>query len=149
MSSLPTRGMRDLTGAQKTFLIGTMVWIFLQISRFIALVLINDIDAGAASEAWRFPAYLDLLAAVFAAPLIWATWARRGLMTWSALVIYWAISIVDHTGNFVTTTFVGPPSIADGQSNPLMVPIIQTVFDVLFLWLLFVPRYRALFFSIR
>lgn len=138
-----------LAGMERVFIFGTIVWIFLQVSRAIAIVLINDIDAGVASEAWRYPAYLDLVAVVFAPPLIWAVWARRGLFTWVAAVVYWVVSIVDHVGNFVTTTFVGAPSIAEDMSNPYLVPVIQTVLDVVFLALLFVPRYRNLFFRVQ
>ena len=133
----------------KAFLIATSIWILVQVSRAIALVLIKDIDAGSSSEAWRYPAYLDLFAVITALPLIWALWARRGLMTWVAIVTYWVISIVDHIGNFVTTTFVGAPSIAEGMSNPYLIPGIQTVIDVIFLALLFVPKYRKLFFEIK
>lgn len=44
-------GMRHLTGVERAFLIGTIIWILLQMSRVIAIVLINDIDAGRSSEA--------------------------------------------------------------------------------------------------
>lgn len=138
-----------LAGMERAFIIGTIVWIFLQLSRAIAIVLIRDIDAGAASEAWRYPAYLDLVAVVFAVPLIWAVWMRRGLTTWVSVMVYWVVSIVDHVGNFVTTTFVGAPSIAQDMSNPYLVPVIQTVFDVVFLVLLFVPKFRNLFFRVH
>lgn len=136
------------TATQRAFFIGTGIWLALQLSRLIAWVLIQDIDAGGSSEAWRYPAYLDLFAVVGAVPLIWAVWARRGFLTWVALVVYWTISIVDHIGNFVTTTFVGAPSIAEGM-NPFMIPVTQTVFDLVFLVLLFVPHLRDGFFRIE
>lgn len=137
-----------LKGIERVFLIALIVWIFLQLSRAIAIQLINEIDAGAESSAWLYPAYLDLFAVVFALPLIWAILKRRGLVTWVAVIIYLTISIVDHAGNLVTTTFVGPPSIAEGM-NPYLIPVIQTALDVLFFVLLFVPRYRNLFFRIE
>ena len=146
--SISQKSFREMTGAEKAFIAGTIIWIFLQVVRFIALILIADINAGDASEAWRYPAYLDLVAAVFAVPLIWAVWDRRGLFTWALTVSYWVISIVDHIGNFVTTTFVGPPTIAEG-TNPYMVPAIQTILDIVFLALLFVPTLRSLFFRIE
>lgn len=122
------------------------VWFLLQLSRAIALSLIDAIDAGAESKAWMYPAYLDLFAVVFAPPLIWATLKHRGLYTWAFAVMYWTISIVDHTGNFVTTSVVGPPSIAEDMSNPFLIPVIQTVIDAAFVVLLFLPTYRRLFF---
>ena len=117
-------------------------------SRFVAIPLINNVTTGGESKAWLYPAYLDLFAAVFALPLIWAVIKRREFLTWACVIIYLAISIVDHVGNFVTTTHVGPPSIAEGM-NPYLVPAIQTALDILFFALLFVPRFRELFFRIK
>ena len=136
---------KELTGAEKFFIVTLIVWIALQMSRAIAIPLINNIMAGTESMAWLYPAYLDLFAVVFAPPLIWAIVKKRGLLTWTFTIIYLTISIVDHAGNLVTTTFVGPPSIAEGM-NPYLIPVIQTALDVLFFVLLFVPKYRNLFF---
>ncbi len=135
------------TNADRIFLIGLIIWTVLQLSRFIALTLIDVINVGAEDEAWRYPAYLDLFAAVFAIPLAWAYWAKRNVTVWAIGIMYWAISIVDHFGNFVTTTHVGAPSIAEDMANPLLVPGIMTVFDTLFLILLMLPRFRRLFFQ--
>lgn len=137
-----------LSGGNRVFLIGLIVWVVLQLSRAIALTLIDSINAGNDSVAWLYPAYLDLFAVVFAPPLIWAIVKHRGLLTWAAAVMYLTISIVDHGGNLVTTTFVGPPSIAEGM-NPYLIPVIQTALDILFLVLLFVPGYRGLFFKME
>ena len=141
------RSFSALKFEQRFFLIALMVWIALQLSRAIALTLINEIFAGAESSAWLYPAYLDLFAVIFAPPLIWAILKYRGLMTWLASIIYLTISIADHVGNLVTTTYVGPPSIAEGM-NPYLIPVIQTGLDVLFLVLLLVPRYRNIFFRV-
>lgn len=136
-------------GSQKLFLLGLVVWILLQISRFIALALIGDINAGNENPAWMFPAYLDLLAAISALPLAFAAWKLKGVETWSLLIIYFSISIVDHMGNFVTTGLVGEPSIVPAGQNPIIFPLIMTVFDLFFLTLLLVPKYRTLFFEIE
>ena len=130
----------------RIFLAALIIWILLQLSRFIALKLIGDIGAGLENSAWMFPAYLDLFAAIFAVPLALAVWKWRGIETWSVLIIYFAISIVDHLGNFVTTSLVGEPSIVPQGQNPILFPLIMTVFDVLFVTLLLVPKYRQLFF---
>ncbi len=140
--------LSTLTVGEKLFLFGLIIWIVLQLSRFIAFPLINEISAGAESKAWLYPAYLDLFAAFLALPLVWAIVKRRGFLVWACTIIYLAISIVDHVGNFVTTTFVGPPSIAEGM-NPYLVPVIQTALDVVFFLLLFVPRFRNLFFGVE
>jgi len=119
------KNFSHMSGPERLFFIGLIVWILLQLSRFIALPLINNINTNGESKAWLYPAYLDLFAAVLALPLIWAMIQWRGFLTWASAVIYLAISIVDHVGNFVTTTVVGPPSIAQGM-NPYLVPAIQT-----------------------
>lgn len=138
----------SLTGGSRLFVVALIIWIALQLSRAIAIPLIQTIVAGKESIAWLYPAYLDLFAVVFALPLIWAIVKRRGLLTWALVIMYLAISIVDHAGNLVTTTFVGPPSIAQGM-NPYLVPVVQTALDLLFLVLLFVPRFRCHFFQLE
>uniref|UniRef100_UPI0026194689 hypothetical protein n=1 Tax=uncultured Aquimarina sp. TaxID=575652 RepID=UPI0026194689 len=66
-----------------------------------------------------------------------------------SIIVYLSISIVDHFGNFTTTSFVGPPSIVEEGMDPLLIPIIQTVIDFIFLILLLVPAYRSLFFKVE
>ena len=144
---MATEKISTLKGADRLFLIGLIVWVALQLSRAIALTLIESINAGTDSDAWLYPAYLDLFATIFALPLMWAIWKYRGILTWTATIMYLTISIVDHFGNLVTTTFVSAPSIAEGM-NPYLIPVIQTALDVLFVVLLFIPRYRKLFFQL-
>jgi len=140
---------RDYKINEKIFFIGLIIWIFLQLSRLIAIVLINDINDGVESKAWMYPAYLDIFAAVFALPLIGAIIKWRRVLTWMSVVVYLAISIVDHMGNFVTTTIVGPPSIVEEGMNPYLIPGIQTVIDLIFMFLLLLPKYRRLFFEVE
>lgn len=138
----------DFKIEEKIFYVGLIVWVLLQISRFIAFALINDINNGAESPAWMYPAYLDIFAAVLAIPLVVGIIKWRGLLTWICAVVYLSISIVDHFGNFTTTTIVGPPSIVEQGMNPLLIPIIQTVIDFIFFILLLIPKYYQLFFKI-
>lgn len=138
---------KDFAQNEKAFFIGLQVWIFLQLSRFVAIPLINDITTGTESQAWLYPAYLDIVAAVFALPLMVALAKKRGLFTWTFTMLYLVVSIVDHCGNFVTTATVGPPSIVGEDMNPILAPAIQTAFDLLFVVLLIIPNYRRLFFK--
>ncbi len=140
--------LKEFNISERAFFIGLLVWVFLQLSRLIALVLIDDINAGLESTAWLYPAFLDIFAAVLALPLIGALIIWRGFLTWTAVIIYLVISIIDHFGNFTTTAFVGPPSIVEEGMNPLLIPIIQTVIDFIFLMLLIYNKYRGLFFKI-
>ncbi len=145
---ITTLKFKDYPRNEKIFIIGLIVWILLQISRFIAFVLIDDINTGAESKAWMYPAYLDIFAAVMALPLAMAIVKGRGLMTWTFTIVYLAISIVDHFGNFTTTGIVGPPSIVEEGSSPYLIPVIQTIIDFAFLILLLTPKYYSLFFKI-
>ena len=119
----------------------------MQLSRVVAIPLIGDVAAGVESPAWLYPAYLDLVAAFFGLPLMIALVYRRGLYTWTFAIIYLAVSIVDHCGNFVTTAAVGAPSIVPEGTNPILAPAMQTAFDLLFVVLLMMPNYRKLFFE--
>ncbi|MEM7373916.1 MAG: hypothetical protein AAF587_35170 [Bacteroidota bacterium] len=139
---------KNFTRNEKVFFIGLLVWILLQISRLVAIPLIDDINAGSESAAWLYPAYLDLFAAVFALPLIGALLRWPGLISWTSAIVYLAISIVDHFGNFVTVGAAGPPSIVDEGMNPFLAPAIMTAIDAFFLILLLVPGYRRLFFKL-
>nr|WP_299486555.1 hypothetical protein [uncultured Allomuricauda sp.] len=143
-----TSKLKDLKKDEKLFFIGLVIWILLQVSRFIAINLINDINGGEESLAWMYPAYLDIFAAVLALPLVLSILKFRGLLTWTFTIVYLVISIVDHFGNFITTTIVGPPSIVKEGMNPLLIPIIQTIIDFLFFVLLLAPKYYKLFFKI-
>lgn len=143
-----TISFKNLARNEKIFFIGLLVWILLQASRLVAIPLIDDINSGSESAAWMYPAYLDIFAAVFALPLILALWRRPGLISWTSAIVYLAISIVDHFGNFVTTGLVGAPSIVDEGMSPYLAPAMMTVFDGLFLILLLLPKYRQLFFNI-
>jgi hypothetical protein len=74
---------------------------------------------------------------------------QRGLNTWTLTIIYLAISIVDHCGNFVTVDLVGAPSIVPEGTNPILAPAIQTAFDLLFIILLMMSGFRKLFFELK
>ncbi len=134
--------------AEKWFFYGLLFWIFTQLSRIVAIPLLQAINDGTDPDAWFFPAVLDLVAVVFALPLMAALIWRRGLLSWLFAIIYLTVSIVDHLGNLVTTALVGPPpTLAEMSSIPAeVVPTFQTIFDLLFLVLLIVPRFRKLFF---
>lgn len=140
--------LKELNRNEKIFFIGLLVWIFLQATRFVAIPIIENINAGVESAAWMYPAYLDLFAAVLALPLIIGLIYKPGVLSWVFAIVYLAISIIDHCGNFVTVGLVGPPSIVEEGMNPVLVPAIQTAIDALFVLLLLMPKYRKLSFNI-
>jgi hypothetical protein len=137
--------------AERWFFYGLLFWIFTQLSRIVAIPLLQAILDDTDPDAWFYPAVLDLVAVVFALPLIAALIWWRGLLSWLFAIIYLTVSIVDHLGNLVTSSLVGPPpTLADSAPFPTEVgPTLMTVFDVLFLVLLIVPRFRHLFFRLE
>lgn len=149
--------MSDLTEinqqpvAERWFFYGLLFWIFTQLSRIVAIPLLQAILDDTDPDAWFYPAVLDLVAVAFALPLIAALIWWRGLLSWLFAIIYLTVSIVDHLGNLVTSSLVGPPpTLADSSPFPTeVIPTLQTVFDVLFLVLLIVPRFRHLFFRLE
>ena len=142
--------MPDFSRGQKWFLYGLLFWIFTQVSRFVAIPLLQAIADGDDPEAWFYPASLDIFAAVLAIPVMALIYWRRGFASWLITVIYLVISIVDHIGNFFTTWRVGPPpTLAESSPGPPeLVPAIQTFFDVVFVVLLLMPVFRMLFFQL-
>jgi uncharacterized membrane protein YqaE (UPF0057 family) len=120
--------------------------------RLIALPLIQSVAAGIDAPGWMYPAVLDVVTAVFAIPLALAIWKRRGFMVWTLCIIYLTLSIVDHIGALTNLSVIGAP-IAFEQfnegSNPFTAPVVQTLLDVVFFILLFVPGLRRLFLSLK
>ena len=59
-----------------------------------------------------------MFAAFSALPLIEAIILKCGLFPWTTMVVYLAVATVDYFRNFMTTTFVRPPSIVEEGSSP-------------------------------
>jgi hypothetical protein len=129
-------------------LIFLTVWCLLQLPRLIALPLIRDVLAGTESDAWMYPAVLDIVVAVAAIPVGWLLWARRGLFPFVAGILFFVVSIVDH-GDAVTAGLLAPtPQIfggPNGVGSAAIVPAIQSVLDGVALWLLTRRSTRAWF----
>ncbi len=136
---------------KKVFFYGLLFWVIAQLIRFVALPLISSIIDGVDAAGWMYPAILDIIAASLALPLAFAIWRWRNFTTWSCAAIYLTLSIVDHIGALTNLTIIGEPlafaEMTNG-GNPYVVPTIQTLLDIIFLWLLVRPRYRSLFFEV-
>ena len=139
-------------GAEKVFLIGLVIWILAQLIRLIAIPLITSVKDGVDAAGWMYPAVLDVVAAVLAVPLAMAVWKWRGFTVWTLTIVYLTLSIVDHIGALTNLTLIGAPvafeQFNEGQ-NPYTAPVIQTLFDIIFFYLLLLPRYRKLFFELK
>lgn len=152
MDSTEQGRSRRIRGAGRLFLIALTVWILLQMVRFIAVPLIQSIVAGNDAPGWMYPAMLDVLTAVVAPFLAVALWRWRGLAVWTFTVAYLTVSIVDHGGAFVSLSLIGEPAAFEALnpsgSSPWVAPIIQTALDLVFLYLVLLPRNRRRFFEL-
>jgi hypothetical protein len=66
----------------RLIIIGLIVWVLLQLPRLIAIPLIQGVLDGTESDAWMFPAILDIVVAVAAPFMAVALWRARGLWVW-------------------------------------------------------------------
>ena len=137
--------------ADRIFIVGLIVWILAQLIRFIAIPLIISVASGVDAVGWLYPAILDVVTAVFAIPLAIAVWKWRGFTVWTLKIVYFTLSIVDHIGALTNLTLIGEPIAFEqfnGGGNPYAAPVVQTVLDGVFFGLLFMIRFRGLFFRL-
>ncbi|MEM7117556.1 MAG: hypothetical protein AAF614_34305 [Chloroflexota bacterium] len=142
----------SIKGAERVFLIALIIWILLQMVRFVAIPLIQSIVAGIDAPGWMYPAMLDVVTAVIAPFLAIALWKWRGFAVWTFTVVYLVVSIVDHGGAFISLALIGEPAAFEALnpsgSSPWVAPIIQTALDFVFLYLILLPKNRRLFFEL-
>lgn len=135
----------------RAFLVGLTIWILAQLIRLIAIPLISSVASGVDAPGWMYPAILDVLTAVLAPLLVLAIWRRRSFMVWTFTVIYLTISLVDHVGAFTNLALIGEPlalKAFSGGNSPYLAPTVQTTFDIIFFYLLMLPRFRRIFFKL-
>ena len=119
-------------------IIGLIVWVVLQVPRLIAIPLIQGVLDGTESDAWMFPAILDIVVAVAAPFMAVALWRARGLWVWVTAIVFFTVSIVDHLDAITAGLLAPTPQIFGGGSgpSPAVVPGLQLLIDVVALWLL-------------
>ncbi|MCI0636627.1 MAG: hypothetical protein L0206_22310 [Actinobacteria bacterium] len=123
-----------------------VVWTLLQLPRLIAVPLIRDVLDDRESDAWLYPAILDVVVAVAAPFVAYALWRKVGLAVWTTAVVFFVVSIVDH-GDAVTAAAVAPtPDIFGGLGDSIglaTVPTLQAAIDVVMLLVLTSRRVRS------
>ena len=119
-------------------IIGLIVWVVLQVPRLIAIPLIQGVLDGTESDAWMFPAILDIVVAVAAPFMAVALWRARGLWVWVTAIVFFTVSIVDHLDAITAGLLTPTPQIFGGGSgpSPAVVPGLQLLIDLVALWLL-------------
>jgi hypothetical protein len=114
--------------------------------------LILSVTQGLDAAGWMYPALLDVVAAVLAIPLSIAILKMRGFTVWTLTVVYLTVSIIDHVGAFTNLILIGEPNAFkqfNNGNNPFIAPVIQTGFDVLFFYLLMLPKFRSIFYDLK
>ena len=118
--------------------IGIILWVLMQMPRFIAIPLIGDVLDGVDSPAWFYPAILDVIVAASAPILAYLIWTQRSLRTWVLGIVFLVVSIVDHGGSVSADILTETPKVFGGEEgpDPMIVSSAQGVIDILVLWLL-------------
>lgn len=118
--------------------IGIILWVFLQMPRFIAIPLIGDVLDGSESPAWLYPAILDVIVAASAPFVMYLLWSKRNLQVWVLGIVFLIVSILDHGGSVSADFLTETPKIFGGEDgpDPMIVSSSQGVIDMLVLWLL-------------
>ena len=122
----------------RLIIIGLLVWVILQLPRLIAIPLIQGVLDDTESDAWMFPAILDIVVAVAAPFVAVALWRARGLWVWVTAIVFFTVSIVDHLDAITAGLLAPAPQVFGGGSgpSPAVVPGLQMLIDIVALWLL-------------
>lgn len=127
-----------MTKSQKYIFIFLTIWIILQISRLIAIPIVQDVLQGTDESAWMYPAILDIVVAILSPVAIYFLWKKRNVETWAFLLIFFVISIIDH-GNAITASSLAriPQTFVKmGAKEAGSAPAIQAIIDVLCIYFL-------------
>ncbi len=117
---------------------GLVVWVVLQVPRLIAIPLIQGVLDDTESDAWMFPAILDIVVAAAVPFMAVALWRARGLWVWVTAIVFFTVSIVDHLDAITAGLLAPAPQVFGGGSgpSPAVVPGLQMLIDLVALWLL-------------
>ncbi|HUN22124.1 MAG TPA: hypothetical protein PK299_03215 [Anaerolineales bacterium] len=132
--------------------IAVVVWAVLQIPRYIAIPIIQNIFSGGTDHpAWLIPALGDIVIASLSFVVIYAFWKKQGFWVWAFTLLWLALSIYDHLSTVVATIATPGPQIFGGGTTPnlanLSAPGSQAVIDALFFIYLAREKIRLMFMS--
>lgn len=133
-----TNSKQDYEKSTRLVRIGIVIWVLLQMPRFIAIPLIGDVLEGIDSPAWLYPAILDVLVAIAVPFVAYFLWKERSLRAWTFGIIFLVVSIIDHGGSVSADILTATPQVFGGEDgpDPMIVSSAQGVIDMLVLWLL-------------
>lgn len=110
-----------------------------QIIRVMAYAIIVDVLAGKNAEAWLFPAMMDVFIGVTALFIAIGIWKGRGLLPWTAAIVFYFLSISDHLDAMsVVLTSKGPsPAMMSGAPSAIVTQlVVMSLLEALAVWAL-------------
>ena len=108
-----------------------------QIVRIAAYSLIQDVLADKTPDAWLFPAGMDVFVGVMALFVAYGLWRGKGLLVWTAAIVFFVISIFDHLSAVATVlTTEGPlPSMMSGPpASTATMLIVMSIIEAAAIW---------------
>lgn len=140
----PVHGTQARTKS-RVMVIVVVGWALLQIPRYIAIPILQNIFSGGTDPAaWLLPALGDIVIATLSPVVIYAVWREQGLWVWAFTLLWLFLSIYDHMSTVVAAATTPPPqffiqSFGAGTTQSLSnatAPTFQAVIDaVLFIYL--------------
>lgn len=133
----------------KYILIGLTIWIVMQITRVIAIPIVQDVLSGVDDAAYLYPAILDIVVALLSPFAVYLLWKKRTIFSWTAIIAYFVISIIDH-GDSVTASLIAriPQTFQEmGITNATNTPIFQSIGDIICIILMCRKDITSLFFN--
>ena len=135
MSSQTNTGMKK----PRIAIILVAILALLQIVRVFAYSIIRDALAGTVAEAWLFPAMMDVFVGVAALFVALGVWRGKGLLPWTAAIVFFCLSISDHIDAMtVILTSKGPtPAMMSGAPSGVVTQlVVMSLLEALALWAL-------------
>ncbi len=110
-----------------------------QIVRIFAYSIIKDALAGAVAEAWLFPAIMDVFVGVAALFVALGIWRGKGLLPWTSAIVFFFLSISDHTDAMTAIlTSKGPtPAMMSGAPSGVVTQlVVMSLLEAIAIWAL-------------
>lgn len=131
-----------------------VVWAFLQIPRYIAIPILQNIFSGGTDPAaWLLPALGDVIIATLSPVVMYVVWRKQGLWVWAFTMLWLFLSIYDHMSTVAASTTTPPPQFfiqsfgvgtTPALSNATM-PIAQAIIDAMLFIYLAQTKVRLMF----
>lgn len=133
----------------KYILIGLTIWIVMQITRVIAIPIVQDVLSGVDDPAYLYPAILDIVVALLSPFAVYLLWKKKIIFSWTAIIAYFVIFIIDH-GDSVTASLIAriPQTFQEmGITNATNTPIFPGIGDIICIILMCRKDKTSLFFK--